>query len=463
MRNIMSRVLGRAGLWLALGFLLAGCTGLPPALLPPTSIPTRAAGTKTRPAPSETSLPTADLAGAAKPTRKPAVKTSTPTVEPTITETPFASKATIKIAIHLPLTGDSAAAGASLFNAARLAVRQLQTPLNQLGYRVELAAFDDAHDVETGVKNANQLAADPAILCGVGNYNYNVMLQAEDIYHQAGLAFISPAINAPAITEKKYLEINRLNGRTDGEGIAAALFAKDKGFKTVYIVSVSATDGKKNASAFLNEASEIGLKKVGYSISNLSEGFTSVLTQVMFYNPDVIYFPGSAAQLGGFIREARTAGYKGAFITSENANYAGFADLAGPLALEDGGTYFTTASAPVSAYPGTAQFLADYQKAYGAKSPALPASAQAYDAVGVCLKAIETAAAANQGDLPTRKQVANAVRALQEYPGITGAYSFNLRGDPLQVNYFVYQLVSSDPKKWNLNKLVGTYRTAPPL
>ena len=33
---------------------------------------------------------------------------------------------------------------------------------------MELAAFDDAHDVETGVKNANQLAADPAILCGVG-------------------------------------------------------------------------------------------------------------------------------------------------------------------------------------------------------------------------------------------------------------------------------------------------------
>ena len=394
-------------------------------------------------------------------TPKPVSATAAPT--PTITDTPFNVKATIKIAAHLPLSGDSAAAGNSLYNAAKLAVRQLSAALNQQGLAVELVAFDDQHDVETAVKNANQFVADPAFVCGLGDYNYNVMLQVEDIYHQAGLAFINPSINGAAITEKHYPEINRLLGRTDGEGSAAAQFAQAKGFKTVYIISVSAYDGKKNASAFLNTAIELGLKKVGYSITNLTEGYTTILTQVAYLKPDVIYFPGSAIQLGALIREARAAGYQGAFIGSENANYPGFADLAGPLALQGAGTFFTSTTASPAAYPGAAQFVKDYQQAYGIKNPPNAFAAQAYDALGLCLKAIESTAAAKKGELPTRLEVVSALRALQDYQGITGSYTFNLRGDPLLVNYFVYQLSSSDPKKWSSNPLVGSFRTAPPL
>ena len=450
--------------------LLAGCA-VPSFLLPPTPVPTsvNAIPSKTRRPPTETPLPTANFQARATATPKAAKKAS-PTPSPTITDTPFDVKATVKIAVHLPLTGDSAAAGNSLYNAARLAVRQLSSPLNQQGIAVELVAFDDQHDVETAVKNANQFTADPGFLCGLGGYNYNVMLQVEDIYHQAGLAFIDPSLTAPGITEKRYLEINRLIGRTDGEGIAAAQFTKAKGFKSVYIISVSPSDGKKNVSGFLNTSAELGLKQAGYTITNLTEGFKTIIGKVTYLKPDVVYFPGSAIQLGNFIREARTAGYQGAFIGSESANNPGFADLAGPLALQGGGTFFTSTSAAPGAYPGATQFVKDYQAAYGANAAMNSNALQAYDALGMCLKAIENIVAKKNGlprsdqiVLPTRQEVVSAIRAMQDYPGISGTYSFNLRGDPLQVDYFVYQLSTSDPKKWGSNPLVGTFRTAPPL
>ena len=45
------------------------------------------------------------------------------------------------------------------------------------------------------------------------------------------------------------------------------------------------------------------------------------------------------------------------------------------------------------------------------------------------MKAIEEASKAKGGDLPTRAEVAQAIRALKDYKGITGTYNFNKNGD----------------------------------
>jgi branched-chain amino acid transport system substrate-binding protein len=82
--------------------------------------------------------------------------------------------------------------------------------------------------------------------------------------------------------------------------------------------------------------------------------------------------------------------------------------------------------------------------------------------MGICLKAIENAAKANGNKIPTRAQVVEAVRALKDYPGITGAINFNSKGDLTEAQYFVIQVVSNDPEKWSANTVAETIVQKPP-
>jgi len=155
--------------------------------------------------------------------------------------------------------------------ASELAVQQLAGPLNDLGYKIELASYDDQANIEVGVTNAKEIVANPEILCGVGHFNSRVMIQASEIYHKEGLAFVSPSNTVPNVTDRGYLEVNRVIGRDDGQGIASAQFAKAQNFSAVYIINQNADFAKKNAENFKREADRIGVKVVGMLTTDETE------------------------------------------------------------------------------------------------------------------------------------------------------------------------------------------------
>jgi ABC-type branched-subunit amino acid transport system substrate-binding protein len=165
-------------------------------------------------------------------------------------------------------------------------------------------------------------------------------------------------------------------------------------------------------------------------------------------------------QAGTFFREARAAGYMGAFLGNEGINNSALLEFAGPLLMDGGGMYYTAIAAPASYYPEAAKFIEDFETLYDGMPQIF--AAQAYDAAGICMKAIEESSKARNGEVPTRAEVAAAVRALQDYKGITGIYTFNKNGDPNPARYFVFQVVSSNPDDWNQNTLVASFDVAPP-
>ncbi len=407
----------------------------------------------------------ADVAARPEPPAAPASEAAAaateiplPSPTPLPTATPFVPKATIKIAAHFPLSGEYEATGTDLLRATNLAVQELAGPLNELGYAVEVVPYDDKMDISAAVANARELVADPQILCGVGHYASSVMIQASEVYHKAGLAFISPSNTNPTVTNGDYLEVNRMVGRDDVQGTVGAQFAKAQGFSTIYVIQASADVFKRNGEAFKREADRIGLKVVGILTTDVSDNFSNIVTRVINLKPDAAYFAGTVGQAGPFFREMRAAGYAGALIVMDT-NPA-LAELGGPLLTDGGGTYYTDVIGPASVYAGGADFVKDFDNRYGT-SPQ-PFAAQAYDAAGICLKGIEEAAKANGGELPTRAEVAKAIRALVDYAGITGTYNFNKRGDPTTARYFVYKVVVADSASWAQNQLVATLEAAPP-
>jgi len=400
-------------------------------------------------APTAPTVPTATQTPIVEATTIPPTETPLPTA----TATPFVPKATIKIVSQAPASTDIA-------HAAELAVEQLQGSVNNLGYKVEFVPYDDQQKIDVAITNAKQIVKDPQVLCGVGHYNSPIMIQASQVYHAAGLAFISPSSTNPSVTDSGYLEVNRVIGRDDGEGIAAAQFIQAQGYKSVYIFSATNGYAQSFVPTLKQELGSLGIKIVGVTTTDITSNFQSIVSKVMAANPDVIYYSGSADQGGPFFNEARAEGYKGPFLSMSNLDDSSVVTLAGPFLTDGGGMYYTQSAAPASAYPDAQKFAQDFQIKYGA-SPQWYA-AQAYDAAGICLKAIEEASKAKGGDLPTRAEVAQAIRALKDYKGITGTYNFNKNGDLVPAKYFVFKVMTLDPNNWGQNTIVATFNVEPP-
>ena len=395
------------------------------------------------------------------------IPTSTPTIVPTETPvptdtaTPFVPKATIKIASQSPLSGDLAPGGIDIMRGAELAIGELAGPLMRLGYKLDLVPYDDQNDFGVAVATAKKIVADPEILCGVGPYASRLFIQVQEIYHQAGLAFVSPSATGVFVTQSLYPEVNRVVGRNDGEGAAGAQFVQAQGFGRVFIISQNNDPAKFIARNFRNTVSRLGVTVVGDMVTDTEQKFDQFIDRVLSHDAELVYFSTlSPGQAGGFFREARAAGYMGALMGPGSLDTPSLLEFAGPLLIDGGGTYYTNVILPSSGYPDAANFVEQFETRYSAKPQSF--AVQAYDAAGVCIKAIEEASKAKNGEIPTRADVANAIRALKDYQGLTGVFNFNQKGDLDPARYFVFQVDSVDPAAWVQNPLAASFEVSPP-
>ncbi len=366
----------------------------------------------------------------------------------------------IKIATQSPLSGDQSLTGVDIKRGAEMALEQLGGPLTALGIKVSLAPFDDQANPDNGVANAKQIVSDPAILAVVGHYNSGVQIPSSEVYHTSGLVNVSPANTNPKVTTRGYMEVNRIVGRDDVQGVVGADFAAAKGVKTAFVVHDKSAYGQGIAEFFKKKAEENKIKVLGFEGTEEKANFDAILSPVIAGNPDLVYFGGMAAQAAVLFKQAREKGYEGTFLSDDGFDSADAAKIGGQTLITGGGTFYSTVAGPASVYPGTAQFIKDFTAKYNAAPQ--PFAAQSYDCMAICLKAIENAVAAGKGAVPTREAVTKAVRALQGFKGITGTYTFNAIGDPEKSLYFVQQVKSADPAVWSQNPIFQTLEIAPP-
>lgn len=370
------------------------------------------------------------------------------------------SGGTIKIATQSPLSGGQSAIGVDIKNGAELALEQLKGPLEDMGFKVELAPYDDQANPDQGVANAKNIVADTAVLCVVGHYNSGVQIPSSEEYHNAMLANVSPANTNPRVTDRGYAEVSRIVGRDDVQGVVAAQFAISKGMGSAFIVHDKTAYGQGIAEFFKQEFEKQGKSVVGFEGTEEKANFDPILAPLMSANPDVVFFGGIFDQAAVFFKQAREKGYMGMLLSDDGFDSPEAVNIGGAAMLEGGGLYYTTVAGPAKLYPGTAQFQTDFKAKFNADPK--PFSAQGYDSMALCLKAIENAAKANDNKMPTRESVTAAVRELKDFAGITGTINFNKNGDLTVAKYFVIEINSPDPAKWSDNPVAETLDIAPP-
>ena len=366
---------------------------------------------------------------------------------------------TIKIATQSPLTGDTKEQGIDIKNGALLAVEQLSSGLAEMGIKVELAPFDDQGDPKQGIENAKTIVADPAILTVVGHYDSGVQIPSSEIYHGANLCNISPANTNPEVTDRGYAEVNRICGRDDVQGAVGAQLAKKRRIRSAYVVHDTTTYGRGIADFFRKQAEVLGIQVVGFKGTTEKANFSTLIPAILKQKPEAVYM-AAGFEVSALLKQLRNKGFKGMFISVDAFDSPESAKLAGDALVRGEGTYFSTVAGPAFAYPDTGKFVNDFKIKFGA--PPKPFAAQSYDCAAIALKAIENAAKAADGKVPSRAEVSKAVRELKDFHGITGTVTFNAKGDPTMAKYFVIQVTSADPARWAANRVDQSLDIAPP-
>ena len=135
------------------------------------------------------------------------------------------SKGTIKIASQSPLSGGQAALGEGIKLGAQLAVEKLKGNLEKMGYKVEFVPFDDQAKPDVGTANAKNIISDKEIMVVIGHLNSGVAIPSSEVYKEVTLAMISPANTNPVVTDRNYVNVNRVCGRDDVQGVVGSEFA----------------------------------------------------------------------------------------------------------------------------------------------------------------------------------------------------------------------------------------------
>jgi branched-chain amino acid transport system substrate-binding protein len=379
-------------------------------------------------------------------------------VLPWSAEIPAQSKGTIKIATQSPLSGGQAALGEGIKLGTQLAIDKLKGPLEKMGFKVELVPFDDQAKPDVGVANAANIIADKDILLVVGHLNSGVAIPSSEKYKESQLAMISPANTNPTVTDRNYLNVSRVCGRDDVQGVVGADFAKSKAYKSAYVIHDKTTYGQGVAEFFKASAEKSGIKVLGFEGTEEKSNFDPILTPIKAKAPDLIYFGGIYDQAAPFFKQAREKGIKAAFMGPDGMDSSDLTKIAGTAVK---GMFYTSVAGPVSVYPAAKDFAKEYKDKF--KKDPEPFAAQAYDAAAIGMKAIEAAAKTAGGKVPSREQVSVAVRK-SKHTGLTGSVEFDDKGDPKKALYFVLQVASEDPGKWGENKEVKRLSiAAPPL
>ena len=370
-----------------------------------------------------------------------------------------ASKGTIKIATQSPLSGDQSAPGEGIKLGAQLALEHFKTPVEKLGFKVELVPFDDQAKPDVGVANAKNMITDKEILAVVGHYNSGVAIPSSEVYKEAMLVEISPANTNPVVTDRNYPNVNRVCGRDDVQGVVGANFAaKTMKVKTAYVIHDKTTYGQSVAEFFREQAKKNGIQVLGFEGTEEKANFDPILTPMKAKNPDLLYFGGIYSQAGPLFKQAREKGIKAKFMGPDGIDSSDLAKIAGPAVV---GMNYTTVAGPPSMYPKASEFAKAFKDKF--KKDPEPFAAQSYDSTAIALKAIESAIKAGGGKMPSREAVTKEVRKVK-YSGITGNIEFDGKGDPKTALYFVLQVASEDPAKWGTNEMVERLEIpAPPL
>jgi branched-chain amino acid transport system substrate-binding protein len=370
-------------------------------------------------------------------------------------------KGEIIIATEFPTSGADRASGRPAEAGATYAI---QTAATVKGFKLTAKNYDDAvngvHDPQKGAQNVTDMVNNAKVLGMVGPFNSNVARAVIPVGSKANLAQISPSNTNECLTQdfaycdpkpaalrdaSQPINYFRIAAPDTVQGPAMADFAIDTlKITKIAIWSDNETFGKGVADNFSKRFVAKGGTVVVRSDfdTKTTSDFKPFLQRAKDGGAQGIY-AGATSATKGCIPRAQSKGIL-------DVPYMGPDGIGDTQCIKDAGDqatdklYFTNAAADAAQDSGNKDLIAAFTKAFPNKEDTGAYTFPSYDCAKILIDAIGRAIDAAGGNMPTRKQVIDAVQKTDKLKLATGTYSFDKNGDPTAATMAFYQLKGSD-------------------
>ncbi|RED52672.1 branched-chain amino acid ABC transporter substrate-binding protein [Cohnella lupini] len=339
----------------------------------------------------------------------------------------------IKIASQSPLSGGSSVQGEAIKLGGQMALDERKEEFKKLGFDLQFVPYDDQGDQKKGVANAEMIGADKAILAVLGHMNSGVSIPSSVVYEKYNIPMVSPANTATEVTDRKLKAVNRVVARDDFQGPAGAEYAvKTVAAKNIFVIQDKTSYGQGLAEAFKTAAEALGATIVGYEGITVGEkDFNGVLNQVLSKKPDFIFFGGLYNEGGLIVKQAREKGITVPIMGGDALDSSAMVDLAGDKLVD---VLYSSVSTDMT--KSNKDWADKYKETFDKSVENY--SAYAYDSMNVILNGLSKAIEDNDGKLPAREKVRDAIRATTDFEGVATKVSFDDKGDNKYAKVFIY-------------------------
>ncbi|MFV1990181.1 MAG: ABC transporter substrate-binding protein [Acidimicrobiales bacterium] len=327
----------------------------------------------------------------------------------------------LRIGAVIDLTGAAGVYGENVKDGMDLAVKVVNEADGVNGRQVSLIYADTMSEAKGAALAAQRVIAQkvPAIVGAVAS---TTTMTIAPIAQRAGVVLVSPTASNPEIPRIGDL-IFRVWPSDTFEGSEMARFARQQlGAATACILYINNDYGLGLAEVFAETfTAGGGVVALSEPLDEQSTDFRTELAKVRRANPDVVYIPGYTKELGLALRQYRELGITAQILSTATFEAPTLIADAGPAAE---GVIYT---APAFSVDSEKEHVRNYVRAFEAEYGHQPdtIASHGYDAVMIVVEAIRRGGTAPEG-------IRDALLGMQDYPGVTGAISFEATGDVLK-------------------------------
>jgi ABC-type branched-subunit amino acid transport system substrate-binding protein len=366
---------------------------------------------------------------------------------------PARADCTITVGLVMELTGPAGEYGQAGAKSVEMAFRDLNDAGGPHGCKLVTDTRDSQSAGNVAVDVATQLVQVKKVPVLIGGIISSVTIPIlTSVTASAKVVQVSPASSSPTLTA-----LGR-EGKTNGiffrtitsdalQGVAAAKYALDQGFKKIAVIHVNNDFGANLYKEFARAYKSLGGVIVSVTPYNEKQSsYQAEATAAMAGDPDGLYLISTPVDGATIARAWISQGGVAKFLLNDGMNSPDFISSVGAKYLAD--AYGTSSGTSPTA--STEYFNANYKTFSGGIDPANPAADRSYDAGAIVGLAI--AAAPTQDPLAIRDAIykiedpagavihagkadfAKALGLLKEgkpirYEGVIGPVSFDKYGD----------------------------------
>ena len=351
-----------------------------------------------------------------------------------------AARGDLVVAVTWPLAGGKS----SLLKGVQLATEQVNAAGGAFdGRKLRLLVKDDGGTLAHGRMAAQEIANQAEVAATIGHLNTFIAIPASRIYERAGILFISPGSSGDKLTEGGgELTFRTLQNNSD-QGRQICSYARRQGLKSIAVYYIKNEYGTDLANHFEQQCREMNVQiadRRSYRMGG--DNYASVMHDwASLLHFDAIFLAGSLPESAQIVRDARQAGIQVPIFGAAGLDSVQLIELGGRDV--EGVVVFSQFS-----HQTQRDEVSAFVKAYRARFDALPDSsaAQGYDTLMLLARAMREA----RSGVPTR--IADALRGVRDFKGVTGTFSIGKTGDvigkpmtPLVVREGRFQLLEIPP------------------